>query len=153
MRWAILSLILSLGSTLALIRAYDGESFAWILNFNPYWLLAGYFLIFILYVIFLLAIDFQNRLAELLHILSTILFIPIFIILYTLAYDLIGLCQPGVECVYFSVVTFTTLGYGDILPVCNVARILAASEAFLGFLFVPILVAQFLSVVKDFRGV
>lgn len=39
------------------------------------------------------------------------------------------------ECLYFSVVTFTTLGYGDIAPV-GYGRLVAALEAFLGtFIF------------------
>jgi len=37
------------------------------------------------------------------------------------------------DCLYFSVVTFTTLGYGDILPApFPLARLLAGCEAFLG---------------------
>lgn len=36
------------------------------------------------------------------------------------------------ECLYFSIVTFTTLGYGDIRPVGWITRTMAASEAFLG---------------------
>jgi hypothetical protein len=35
------------------------------------------------------------------------------------------------QCAYFSTVTFTTLGYGDIIPLGG-ARYLAATEAFLG---------------------
>ncbi|MDH5325672.1 MAG: pentapeptide repeat-containing protein [Gammaproteobacteria bacterium] len=35
------------------------------------------------------------------------------------------------ECLYFSVVTFTTLGYGDITPF-QITRLMAATEAFVG---------------------
>jgi hypothetical protein len=35
------------------------------------------------------------------------------------------------QCAYFSTVTFTTLGYGDIIPL-GAARYIAATEAFLG---------------------
>ena len=43
---------------------------------------------------------------------------------------------------YFSFVTLTTLGYGDITPVAVPARILAVSEAIIGQLFLVVLVAR-----------
>jgi voltage-gated potassium channel Kch len=43
---------------------------------------------------------------------------------------------------YFSVVTFTTLGYGDISPV-GVARFIAACEAFLGSFTMALFVVVF----------
>ena len=43
---------------------------------------------------------------------------------------------------YFSFVTLTTLGYGDIVPVSQAARSLAAVEALLGQLYLTILVAR-----------
>lgn len=45
------------------------------------------------------------------------------------------------ELLYFSFVTLTTLGYGDILPVSPLARVLAALEAIAGQLYLTILVA------------
>ena len=48
---------------------------------------------------------------------------------------------------YFSVVTFTTLGYGDISPL-GIARGFAALEAILGFIFTPILIAAFIVVLQ-----
>jgi hypothetical protein len=38
-------------------------------------------------------------------------------------------------CFYFAVVTFTTLGYGDITPVSGDARFLAASLALMGMIY------------------
>ena len=43
---------------------------------------------------------------------------------------------------YFSLVTLTTLGYGDIVPVKEPARILAALEAAAGVLYIAITVAR-----------
>jgi len=43
---------------------------------------------------------------------------------------------------YYSIVTFTTLGYGDIVP-NNELRLIAASEALLGALLIALLVAGF----------
>ena len=43
--------------------------------------------------------------------------------------------------VYFSLVTLTTLGYGDIIPVHPIARSLAVCEGFVGQLYPAILIA------------
>ncbi len=46
------------------------------------------------------------------------------------------------QAVYFSFVTLSTLGYGDIVPVSPVARGLAVGEAILGQLYLAVLVAR-----------
>lgn len=43
---------------------------------------------------------------------------------------------------YFSFVTLTTLGYGDLTPVSITARMLTASEALIGQLYLTVLVAR-----------
>jgi hypothetical protein len=43
---------------------------------------------------------------------------------------------------YFSFVTLTTVGYGDITPVSNLARALAAMEAMTGTLYVAVLISR-----------
>lgn len=50
--------------------------------------------------------------------------------------------QAFVSCLYFSVVTFTTLGYGDITPV-GLSRIVAALEAFCGSFSLALFVVVF----------
>lgn len=51
--------------------------------------------------------------------------------------------QPltGVNAIYFSVVTFTTTGYGDITPLSTLPRIIASSEMLSGWLASAILMA------------
>ncbi len=53
---------------------------------------------------------------------------------------------PGVRAagtlLYFSVVTMTTLGYGDIVPVAPVARMLCGAQAVVGQLYVAIFIAR-----------
>jgi hypothetical protein len=44
--------------------------------------------------------------------------------------------------IYYSLVTLTTLGYGDIVPVSRVARMLAVGEAVTGQLYLTVLVAR-----------
>ena len=46
-----------------------------------------------------------------------------------------------VEWLYYSFITLTTLGYGDILPVSATARVLAFSEAVIGVFYMAVLVA------------
>ncbi len=43
---------------------------------------------------------------------------------------------------YFSYVTLTTLGYGDITPVSNVARSLAVLESMIGQLYIAVTIAR-----------
>jgi hypothetical protein len=50
--------------------------------------------------------------------------------------------RTSAEMVYFSFVTLTTLGYGDIVPVSPSARALATLEALTGQLYLTVLVAR-----------
>jgi hypothetical protein len=57
------------------------------------------------------------------------------------------LVKDPMSCLYFSIVTWTTLGYGDFRPSMEL-RLFAASEAFLGYLFMAVLIAAFLHVLS-----
>jgi Ion channel len=67
------------------------------------------------------------------------------ILLYALIYRYFGLIDGAVKtqdpttCLYFSIVTWTTLGYGDIRPSIE-ARLWAASEALVGNLWMAIFI-------------
>src|SRR5438874_5210181 len=78
-------------------------------------------------------------------------------VLWTVAYWLVDLLIPGsfafnpnegrqsihgFNAFYFSFVTLSTVGYGDITPVSKVARMLAAMEAMTGLLYVAVLIAR-----------
>lgn len=75
-------------------------------------------------------------------------------ITWALAYALVDRVVPGafvlpagnqmhgVTSFYFSFITLSTVGYGDIVPVAGVARMLAAAEAITGTLFVAVLIAR-----------
>jgi voltage-gated potassium channel Kch len=81
--------------------------------------------------------------------------------IWSVAYGLLELANPGSISVtalgaqtsfdaiassgyltYFSFVTLTTLGYGDVTPATDFARVLAVTEAALGQLFLVVLVAR-----------
>jgi hypothetical protein len=81
-------------------------------------------------------------------------------LLWAFGYELIADLNPGAfvfntpgashtmvnfTCVYFSFVTLSTAGYGDIAPVSDVARMFAALEAITGSLFIGVLIARLVS--------
>lgn len=51
----------------------------------------------------------------------------------------------GFEAIYFSFITLTTVGFGDISPVAPVARMLAMMEAMTGTLYLAVLVSRLVS--------
>jgi Ion channel len=53
-----------------------------------------------------------------------------------------GSPASGASWIYYSFVTLTTMGYGDITPVHPVARSLAAAEALTGQLYIAILISR-----------
>jgi hypothetical protein len=78
-------------------------------------------------------------------------------VIWAHAYSLIAVLRPGAfsgpvnaadgprAFLYFSFVTLTTVGYGDVLPVHAAARSLANLEAMVGTLYLAILVARLVS--------
>lgn len=74
------------------------------------------------------------------------------ILAYAISYRMIGVFDGSVRkdgatvfdsptCLYFSIVTWTTLGYGDISPRSGPARFLAAMEALSGYMAMAALIA------------
>ncbi|HLY61464.1 MAG TPA: potassium channel family protein, partial [Terriglobia bacterium] len=49
------------------------------------------------------------------------------------------------ELLYFSLITLSTVGYGDIVPLSGMARILTALEGVTGVLYIAITVALLVS--------
>jgi hypothetical protein len=80
------------------------------------------------------------------------------------AYELLALRQPGAfagagvegdlpqRWLYYSFVTLTTVGYGDVTPVHPIARSLAVLEALTGQLYPAILLARLVSLEVQSRG-
>jgi hypothetical protein len=52
----------------------------------------------------------------------------------------------GFSALYFSVITLTTVGYGDIAPLSRVARMLAMMEAITGMFYMAVLISRLVSV-------
>jgi hypothetical protein len=53
---------------------------------------------------------------------------------------------------YFSFITLSTVGYGDITPVSRIARWLAAMEAMIGQLYVAVLIARLVALYRSDAG-
>lgn len=86
-----------------------------------------------------------------------------FVLSFAISYSLIAHLLPNsfqtsngpldlASFVYFSMVTLTTIGYGDIVPVHPLARLLAGSEAIMGALFIALAVARGLNMLNDTRS-
>ena len=71
----------------------------------------------------------------------------VIVVLYAMAYSLVevdyGAHPTALSAVYYSVVTLSTLGYGDVLPVSMEAQALAMSEALLGYVMLGGLISIF----------
>jgi Ca2+/Na+ antiporter len=76
-------------------------------------------------------------------------------VIWAILFQFVELLEPGSfrlpggetdlslrDLLYFSMVTMTTLGYGDITPISSAARSLASGEAVVGQLFVAIFIAR-----------
>ena len=85
-------------------------------------------------------------------------------LVWALAYELVALVAAGAfsgtglggagrpDFIYFSFVTLTTVGYGDVTPVHPVARSLAVAEALTGQLYPAILLARLVSLATGSRS-
>jgi hypothetical protein len=61
------------------------------------------------------------------------------------SFRLVEVGEGGEQLLYFSVITLTTVGYGDITPVTPSARTAAALEAVTGTLYIAILIGRIVS--------
>jgi hypothetical protein len=77
---------------------------------------------------------------------------------YTDIYRYLGIIDTNgvvirdpVSCFYFSVVTYTTLGYGDYRP-SSEARLFAASEALVGYILLSLFIGVLLQSIYKLQG-
>jgi hypothetical protein len=152
--------------TLAILLALPAVAGNWVHHFGPtIWPMEAVFAARLLFLAFVVAhlLGFILRAPR---VNSEVLCAGISIylllgVIWAIAYMLLASLDPksfafsvppgsspvmaGFTAVYFSYVTLTTVGYGDIAPVSNVARMLAITESMSGTLFVGVLIARLVS--------
>ena len=100
----------------------------------------------------------RARSANMATVLASVCGYLMIAIVYALAYGIVdefvlasfssGMVDPDAsDYLYFSLVTLTTLGYGDIAPVHPMARSLATTEAVIGQFYVAVIVARLVSLI------
>jgi hypothetical protein len=131
-------------------------------EFMPAWVFLLFGLLFVMYVIFhllrfvLLAPRIDSEV-----LCGSVAVYLMLALLWSLAYILVGQLVPGayafstgpdsshsmrgVTALYFSFITLSTVGYGDIVPVSGSARMLAALEATVGVFYTTVLIARLVS--------
>jgi len=77
--------------------------------------------------------------------------VAVIVVYYGILYSRMGLLDPEGDLikglgtgVYFSIVTWTTLGYGDLYPTPGICQFVVATEAIIGYLYMGILIALLL---------
>jgi hypothetical protein len=115
--------------------------------------------VFVFSIISIFVTSFENifkRNHELIifpQVLKMLLAVYVTIFGFASIYKTEGLIQASnithkpTDALYFSIVTWTTLGYGDLLPTESI-RLIAALEALLGTLFMPLLLAAIIFILQ-----
>ena len=138
------------------LNAIAVRSGASVLNFASYIALIAFLLVAIWCTLRQVAFDKEINFNRLVGAVSVYLMLGV---LWAAAYTVTDLAAPGSfdglmathdgpwdsDWLYFSFVTMTTLGYGDLLPLSGAARLLAYMQAVFGQFYIAILVAGLVS--------
>ena len=117
----------------------------------PYWILVLIFwrlaeiLVYQLSIIFL---DNVNRIKTVDFNRSIVLFLVNFfevISIYAILYLKSGVVEKPFEALYFSIITISTTGFGDITPIDRCGRILVFSEITIGILLLVVFFGIFIT--------
>ena len=130
---------------------------SWVVPVAPPWVLGTSLLSLLLFLSVVLVQTLRSGPVTFHRINGAVAAYLLLGIIWAHAYALVALLAPGAFAgpvspsdgphafFYFSFVTLTTLGYGDVLPVHAAARSLAALEAVTGPLYLAILIARLVS--------
>ena len=82
----------------------------------------------------------------------------LFLVLFAAGYRTFGLIDGGMTvydaatCFYFSIITWTTVGYGDVRPTPD-SRFIAAAEALFGYIWMAMAIGLFATFLRTIFGV
>jgi hypothetical protein len=145
---------------LATLLLVPGVVTKWINYYRPEVMPTAVYLAFGMLFLTLVAVQFLRFILRAPRVTGQVLEAGIstylvFGLVWTMAYMLVGQLIPGAfafsapgqsmdsaNALYYSFVTLTTMGYGDILPVSRTARMLAIMEATTGVLYMSVLIAR-----------
>jgi voltage-gated potassium channel len=151
---------------IAVLLAIPAVAGRWINHFRPYLLPPAIFLLAALVLmafvgVHLLRFVLRAPSVNLEVLCASVSAYLILGLIWTIAYWLVAAINPaafafntttgakesmqGFNAFYFSFITLSTVGYGDITPVSKVARMLAAMEAMTGLFYVAVLIARLVS--------
>jgi len=80
-------------------------------------------------------------------------FATLYLLTGSIGYSKEQILSSHAEALYFSVVTITTLGYGDLKPIHSIARWLTIVETLMGVVLIVLVIGTFLTGVKNIRNV
>ena len=66
-------------------------------------------------------------------------------IYYSALKDAICGLNSSIDAIYFSFISATTIGYGDMQPITNLAKLTCVAQSFISFLFTVFIIGIFLS--------
>jgi len=169
--WVLVSAVLAVTKTrVSMILAIGLASPIVLFQSLYFWLeITGFLILYhlfgLVFIGYVIAVIFKalftDRKVTINTISAALCIYVLFGVIWALAYSLIEILSPGAFVagsgeelsirfgshdysfsLYYSFVTISTLGYGDIVPKFMLARILAAAEAVTGQLYLAVLVAR-----------
>ncbi len=113
-------------------------------------------IIFLSYIIYNALLHFgRSSKVDFNIVIASVVVYLLLALIWAESYNLIEIVAPGSfnfavvvpgagasRFTYFSFITITTLGYGDIIPATNLARVVSMLEAFVGQTYLVVLVAR-----------
>lgn len=146
--WVPISAILGIVSMLLLEQVYDTGEWAS--------LAGGFAVIIFIHIIFVDTLieahqPSTDRVMLMVNLAWCVAYILIFVAAYGWMFSLVALKGPDGEisgdlasAIYFSVITWTSVGYGEFTPNSSFARLLAGIEALNGYLIMAMFIATLL---------
>jgi len=139
-----------------LLVAYYAAPLDRSLTVGTFFLLCGALLFFAAFVAFTVRDILRSQRPRLRAIRALVVGVPLLVVLFAATYFTVAAQQPGAfseplnrtDGLYFTVTVFTTVGFGDITPVTQLARVLVTIQMLVGVLTVGVIAKIVLGAVQ-----